>query len=289
MMIDSILIAVVSGVGMFALAVVGMASSSTAGIAAAVIMFWGLMIVGSVLYFAVLESSAHQATLGKLAVGLIVTDAQGQRISFGRAVGRKFSKVLSQMTFGIGYILAGFTDRKQALHDLVAGTLVVKKNPARNSVGVVIACVAAGSIPFVGIVAAIAVPGLLRARMAGNETTAIRTMRSITAAQLSYFSRCGAYAPDLASLSSERAILGPELLAHGSVALSGYTFSIKAANAATRVPDAPAGCEGAVSDYAAQATPVTPGSSGLRFFATDGSSTIYQWTENGVGAPKPIK
>jgi len=83
--------------------------------------------------------------------------------------------------------------------------------------------------------------------------------------------------------------VGPELLARGSVALSGYTFSVKAANAATRVPDAPAGCEGAVSDYAAQATPVTPGSSGLRFFGTDGSSTIYQWTENGVGSPKPIK
>jgi hypothetical protein len=167
MMIDSILITVVSGIGMFALAVVGMASSSTAGIAAAVIMFWGLMIVGSVLYFAVLESSAHQATLGKLAVGLIVTDAQGQRISFGRAVGRKFSKVLSQMTLASVTSWQASPTGSRPARSRGRDARRQEKPGAkfRRSGHRLCGC---RKRPFVGIVAAIAVPGLLRARMAAT-------------------------------------------------------------------------------------------------------------------------
>jgi uncharacterized RDD family membrane protein YckC len=52
---------------------------------------------------------------------------QGARISFGRATGRWAARYISVMTFGIGYIMAGFTARKQALHDLIAGTLVIRK------------------------------------------------------------------------------------------------------------------------------------------------------------------
>ncbi|HVT90566.1 MAG TPA: RDD family protein [Tepidisphaeraceae bacterium] len=76
------------------------------------------------LYFSLMESSSRQATLGKLAVGIKVTDLHGQRISFGRATGRYFAKFLSQIIFAIGYIMAGLTQRKQALHDFVASTLV---------------------------------------------------------------------------------------------------------------------------------------------------------------------
>jgi uncharacterized RDD family membrane protein YckC len=80
------------------------------------------------IYFAALESSAHQATLGKMALGLLVTDQQGQRVSFGRASGRFFAKIITGLIpFFIGYIMAGFTEKKQALHDMIAGCLVLKK------------------------------------------------------------------------------------------------------------------------------------------------------------------
>jgi uncharacterized RDD family membrane protein YckC len=79
---------------------------------------------GSWLYEAAMESSTKQATLGKMVFGLRVTDFQGNRISFARATGRHFSKYLSGMILCLGYVMAGFTDRKQALHDMIAGTLV---------------------------------------------------------------------------------------------------------------------------------------------------------------------
>jgi uncharacterized RDD family membrane protein YckC len=74
-----------------------------------------------------MESSPLQATIGKLAVGLRVTDLQGQRISFGRATGRFFAKWLSGAILLIGYLMAGFTEKKQALHDRIAGCLVLWK------------------------------------------------------------------------------------------------------------------------------------------------------------------
>lgn len=79
------------------------------------------------LYHALLESSEKQATLGKMALGLKVVDMYGDRITFARATGRYFAKIISALTIGIGYIMAGFTNRKQALHDMIASTLVVKK------------------------------------------------------------------------------------------------------------------------------------------------------------------
>jgi uncharacterized RDD family membrane protein YckC len=85
----------------------------------------GVVFVASWLYHALMESSSKGATLGKMALGIRVTDMQGNRITFGRASGRYFGKFLSNLTFGIGYVIAGFTQRKQALHDMVAGCLVV--------------------------------------------------------------------------------------------------------------------------------------------------------------------
>jgi uncharacterized RDD family membrane protein YckC len=77
------------------------------------------------LYEALLTSSAWQATLGKKLLSLRVTDEAGNRISFARATGRHFAKYLSTFLF-IGFIMAAFTDRKRALHDILAGTLVRK-------------------------------------------------------------------------------------------------------------------------------------------------------------------
>jgi uncharacterized RDD family membrane protein YckC len=61
-----------------------------------------------------------------MALGIRVTDLDGGRISFGRATGRYFGKILSGLILGIGFLMAAFTERKQALHDLLAGTLVVR-------------------------------------------------------------------------------------------------------------------------------------------------------------------
>ena len=88
--------------------------------AAAVVMVW--------LYYAGMESSVYQGTLGKMALGLIVTDLEGRRISFGRASGRYFSKLITGLIpLGIGYAMAGFTEKKQALHDMIASCQVLRK------------------------------------------------------------------------------------------------------------------------------------------------------------------
>ena len=85
-------------------------------------------IVGSWLYYACFESSSWQATPGKKVLNLAVTDLTGARITFGRATGRFFAKLISRMIpLGIGFILAGITERKQALHDMIASTLVLRR------------------------------------------------------------------------------------------------------------------------------------------------------------------
>jgi len=79
------------------------------------------------LYYALLESSAWRGTLGKKALGLEVTDLSGHRVSFARATGRYFGRIISAFILGIGFIMAGFTAQKQALHDMMAGCLVIRK------------------------------------------------------------------------------------------------------------------------------------------------------------------
>ena len=81
------------------------------------------------LYYALMESSPRQATFGKLAVGLKVTDMNGGRIGFGQATGRFFGKIISGLILCIGFMMAGWTERRQALHDMMANTLVVKTRP----------------------------------------------------------------------------------------------------------------------------------------------------------------
>jgi uncharacterized RDD family membrane protein YckC len=83
------------------------------------------VIVG--IYFSLMESSPLQATLGKRILGLKVTDLEGRRISLGRATARYFAKMFSNLTFMIGYVIAGFTEHKQALHDILSQCLVVRR------------------------------------------------------------------------------------------------------------------------------------------------------------------
>ena len=88
------------------------------------------------IYYAAFESSRHQATLGKMALGLRVTDCYGRPISYGRASARYFGKLLSSLILGLGYLMAAFTERKQALHDIMAGCLVIKKDADSSSLPV---------------------------------------------------------------------------------------------------------------------------------------------------------
>jgi uncharacterized RDD family membrane protein YckC len=102
-------------------------TAAKAGLAIVLLLFYLFEIVLRWLYFACMESSSWQATLGKKALGIRVTGLDGERISFGRATGRYFGKIISAIIFMIGFIMAGFTERKQALHDMIAGTLVVRE------------------------------------------------------------------------------------------------------------------------------------------------------------------
>jgi uncharacterized RDD family membrane protein YckC len=74
-----------------------------------------------------MESSKRQGTLGKMAIGIVVTDLDRRRITFGKANARFWSKLLSKALLGAGFIMIAFTRRKQGLHDIIAKTLVIRK------------------------------------------------------------------------------------------------------------------------------------------------------------------
>lgn len=118
-------------------------------------LYWFLIIVLGWLYCALMESGKHQATLGKMAMGIKVTGPHGERISFARATGRFFAKWISGMTLYFGFYMAGFTQKRQALHDIMATTLVIDKNYQESAQEI-------AEIPFskggcaAGIIAAVA-------------------------------------------------------------------------------------------------------------------------------------
>jgi uncharacterized RDD family membrane protein YckC len=109
--IDSIIVAVATGIVV--------AGTFGAGIAVSLLGHW--------LYEAFMLSSEWQATVGKRAMSILVTDLKGSRLTFARATGRHFAKYISAFLLGIGYIMAAFTAKKQALHDMIAETLVVNR------------------------------------------------------------------------------------------------------------------------------------------------------------------
>jgi uncharacterized RDD family membrane protein YckC len=106
------------------------AFSTDGGMAAligGIIVTYLAIFIAGWLYYAIMESSNKQGTLGKMLIGLKVTDLEGNRISFGKATGRYFGKIVSAIILYIGFMMAGFTEKKQGLHDIMAGSLVVKK------------------------------------------------------------------------------------------------------------------------------------------------------------------
>jgi prepilin-type N-terminal cleavage/methylation domain-containing protein len=152
-------------------------------------------------------------------------------------------------------------------------------------------------VAIIGIIAAIAVPGLLRARMSGNEASAIGSLRSINSSESTYSSSCGGngYAQSLEDLlkppaGSTAGFISPDLKSTG-VIKSGYAVNLAADAAAVVVTLAAATCNvaagNAMSAYFAEAHPVTVGSTGQRSFATDVRGTIF-FDNTGVAVANPI-
>lgn len=142
-------------------------------------------------------------------------------------------------------------------------------------------------VPLVGMMAAVAIPGLLRARMSGNEASAIGSVRSVISAQLTFSATCGHgyFAADLASLSVPEpggmAFVSPDLSGDPSVK-SGYTIALVGG---APVADAPPACNGArvVQTFFVSAAPLEPGTTGARYFGANQEALIYQST-----SPVPV-
>ena len=141
-------------------------------------------------------------------------------------------------------------------------------------------------VAIIGIVAAIAIPGLLRARQSGNEASAIGSVRSISSAEATYAASCGGggFAQSMADLAktpagSTVAFISPDLATDG-VTKSGYIVNVDPGTDATVVTAAAATCNvaaaAAIATFFTEAHPVTVGSTGQRSFASDQRGTIYQ-------------
>ena len=130
-------------------------------------------------------------------------------------------------------------------------------------------------VAIIGIIAAIAVPGLLRARMSGNEASAIGSMRAINTSQQNYSQQCNGYAPLLTELKAAGNFLSPDLTGGASVVKSGFTVKLAVGANNTVLMPAPAGCTGTGTNYYATAAPLST-STGSRAFATDEQGTIWQ-------------
>ena len=162
-------------------------------------------------------------------------------------------------------------------------------------------------VAIIGIIAAIAVPGLLRARMSGNEASGIGSLRAINSGQAAYSSSCaaGGYATDLKDLvkapSGGQGFISPDLASNG-VIKSGYAISLSAATspASIAIGVASDACNGPTagpqSAYFAKANPVTLNGTGTRYFGTDTRGTIFQDTAavlteplTTAGSVKPVQ
>ena len=129
-LIDGLILMVLFVVAIFSWAVVGVMASHGQEEMPVIFLIMGYLtaVGGFGLYSALMTSSSRQATLGKMAAGVFVTDLDGRRISFGRALGRAMALMFltGLVPFGLGFLMAAFTENKQALHDKIAGTLVRK-------------------------------------------------------------------------------------------------------------------------------------------------------------------
>lgn len=159
-------------------------------------------------YYATLESSERQATLGKRALGIKVVDLNGGRITFARATGRHFAKFVSGAILMIGYAMAGFTAKKQALHDMMAGSLVVHRDvtaeqvrqaapEARMPAWAIVLVVLGVSVFPLALVAAIAIPAYQDAAIKARVRAAVEAGSMATRAVDDFHRRNHAMPRDL--------------------------------------------------------------------------------------------
>jgi Tfp pilus assembly protein PilE len=168
------------------------------GAALLIILIYVIMIFGvPLVYYAAFESSSLMATPGKMALGIIVCDMHGGRMSFWRALGRNIAKWISNITLYVGYFMAGFTQRRQALHDMICSCLVVKKGADVSALQpmpktpvwriILICLLGTGILPLIfGILAAIALPQYFKAVEKGRLTEALSIAESICVSQERY-------------------------------------------------------------------------------------------------------
>lgn len=201
--------------------------------------------LGYFLYYAIFEASGMQATLGKKALGLKVTDLQGEQISFARALGHAFARIISNFTFLIGYFICAFTPKRQTLHDMVSGTLVVRKRfepeevanagpaPSGGSMAVVVIIVAVFfGIAIIGILAAIAIPAYQDYTIRAQVTEGLNAASAYKAAVAEAY----AGGTEFAGISSESLNLqAPALQYVDSLAVISGAIEIKYGNRANRL------------------------------------------------------
>lgn len=207
MFLDGIVLLVVWMVAAFVIGIIGGVAAAAGGGAGArtfvpvlVLLFYAVLLLGMAAYYVLMESGERGATFGKRALKLRVVDMDGGRISKGRATGRFFAHFLSNMTFYIGYLIQPFTERKQALHDMVSGTLVVKTEKNSSGLAVAIGIVAAFVVILViiGILAAAAIPAYQDYLAKANMIKAEAVGRAATRAVESYAAQTGKIPASLA-------------------------------------------------------------------------------------------
>lgn len=168
-----------------------------------------MSIVGPWLYAAFMESGRAQATLGKMAVGIKVTDLEGNRIGFGRATGRYFAEWITGLTLGFGYAMNLFTAKRQTLHDMMAGTVVVRREadpasvaaapPAKPANAALVAlAVLAAIVPTIGILAAIAIPAYQDYTIRSQVTEGLVLASDVKAGVAEYAANTGNWPASLA-------------------------------------------------------------------------------------------
>ena len=168
-MTDSVILVIASCVIVAAAVFTGAVDVSVASL---------IVSVGSLLYFVLMQASARRATFGKSLVGLKVTDTAGEQISFLRSLGRELCKIISALILMIGFLLAAFTSRKQALHDMVASTYVVRDSPGHVVAALALTVVALLApflvVIFLGAGAVAMMAGMAGAMMGGAMDQAMK-------------------------------------------------------------------------------------------------------------------
>ncbi|HQH26646.1 MAG TPA: RDD family protein [Oligoflexia bacterium] len=198
-------------------------ASRLLAVVVSLLVFLLIALLVCIFYSIVLEASRLHATLGKLVLGLEVVRESGEHVSFWHAVGRNAAKLVSVLPFSLGFVMAAFTARKQALHDKIARTLVVVRTPRKP---VMVAVVAAAAILWSAVLETTvpsksrqsSVPGLIYApagglnRMAGLRNLMLDTPRTKSAVGTFSINQYQVIAADAVAVYDGHSPFGPAIV-----------------------------------------------------------------------------